>query len=148
MDWHPQIIASRDPTVVALAWGVVATWWFGPILGATLALAATFGKRPLAPWRWIVRAMGFVFAISGFSASIACGVTRGFALELPDSFGMPYSSLTHKERLAFTQTAAMHETSYDAAAISTLLAAVAVGWVRKANPSPVALATGRGRAKD
>lgn len=55
MDWHPEIVPSQDPTVVALAWGVVATWWFGLILGAVLSAAATLGKRPPAPWRWIVR---------------------------------------------------------------------------------------------
>ncbi|RYG23906.1 hypothetical protein EON82_12510 [bacterium] len=50
MDWHPEIIPSRDPTLVALAWGFVATWWFGLILGSVLALAATAGKRLFAPW--------------------------------------------------------------------------------------------------
>lgn len=126
MDWHPRIIESRDPQKVALAWGVVATWWFGLILGAVLALAATAGRKPHAPWRWIARAVGFIFGISALAAFIALGITRGFSLELPNVFGPVYGDLTYAQRLAFTQVAAMHESSYDAAAISTLVAA---GWI-------------------
>ena len=131
MDWHPMIVASRDPTVVALAWGVVATWWFGLILGAALALAATIGRRPVAPWRWITGAIAFVFAISALSAAVAYGITRAFALEMPDVLGPSYADLSQPQRLAFTQTLAMHETSYDAAAVATLIAAGWIVWRRQ-----------------
>ena len=131
MDWHPTVIESRDPTLVALAWGVVATWWFGLILGVVLALAATFGRKPRAPWRWIVRALTGVFAASALAAAIALGITSGFALEMPDDFGPVYAELDRPERLAFTQAAAMHETAYDAAAITTLLSAGIIVWGRR-----------------
>ena len=131
MDWHPKIVESRDPTIVALAWGVVATGWFGLILGAVLALAATVGKRPTVSWRAVVRATGFVFAITAFSALAALAITRGFSLEMPDVFGPVYTELPHAQRLAFTQTAAMHETSYDAAAVATLVAALWIGRGRR-----------------
>jgi len=43
--FHPPLIASDSPTLLGLAWGVVATWWAGAILGIVLALAARAGSR-------------------------------------------------------------------------------------------------------
>ena len=43
---HPPLIASTSPTLLALAWGVVATWWVGLPLGLALAVAARGGRRP------------------------------------------------------------------------------------------------------
>ncbi len=131
LDWHPEIVSTRDPTRVALAWGVVATWWFGLILGVVLAAAATLGNRPMAPWRCIVQSTGFVFAIAAVATAVAFGITRGFGLELPVSFGPIYTNLPKNGRLAFAQTATMHETSYDAAAIATLVAAGWIVWKRR-----------------
>ena len=77
-----------------------------------------------------VRAVTFVFAISAVSAWIAYAVVRGFGLALPLDFDPVYQDLPYGDRLAFTQVAAMHETSYGAAAISTLGAAAWVFWRR------------------
>jgi hypothetical protein len=43
---HPQLIRSTSPTLLALVWGVVATWWVGLPLGVILAMAARRGNRP------------------------------------------------------------------------------------------------------
>jgi hypothetical protein len=43
---HPRLIDSDSPTVLALFWGVVATWWVGLPLGLGLAVAARGGRRP------------------------------------------------------------------------------------------------------
>jgi hypothetical protein len=43
---HARLIDSESPTVLALFWGVVATWWVGLPLGLMLATAARMGKRP------------------------------------------------------------------------------------------------------
>ncbi|HZU81839.1 MAG TPA: hypothetical protein VE987_02935 [Polyangiaceae bacterium] len=50
---HPRVIASESPTALALVWGVLATWWFGALLGALLAIAARAGRRP----KWGPRAV-------------------------------------------------------------------------------------------
>lgn len=137
MDWHPQIVPSRDPTVVALAWGVVATWWFGLILGAVLAAAATLGRRPPAPWDWIGRAIVGIFLFAAFGAIVAGAVSKAVALELPKTFfGMFYAELSRPERQAFSQAAAIHEASYDAAGVATLVAAVLIFRRRLAKAPP------------
>ncbi len=136
MDWHPEIVSSRDPTVVALAWGVVATWWFGLVLGAVLAAAATLGSRPPAPWAWIARSIRVIFLFAAFGAIVAGTVAKGIAFELPSSlFGALYSELSPTEWQAFSQAAAIHEASYDVAGVATLVAAVLVYRRRAALPS-------------
>jgi hypothetical protein len=43
---HPRIIDSESPTLLGIAWGVVATWWVGLGLGIVLALSARVGRWP------------------------------------------------------------------------------------------------------
>lgn len=43
---HPQIIGSTSPTLLGLAWGIVATWWVGLPLGIGLAFAARGNRGP------------------------------------------------------------------------------------------------------
>ena len=42
----PDIFHTQSPTLLALGWGVVATWWAGLIVGVPLALAARAGRWP------------------------------------------------------------------------------------------------------
>lgn len=45
--FHPPILLGiQSPTLLGLAWGVLATWWVGVILGIFLAIAARAGSRP------------------------------------------------------------------------------------------------------
>jgi hypothetical protein len=42
---HPPIFGGiNDPTLLALGWGVIATWWVGLPLGIILALVARVGR--------------------------------------------------------------------------------------------------------
>ena len=43
---HPPLFSTTSPTLLALGWGVVATWWVGLPLGLLLAVAARGGQRP------------------------------------------------------------------------------------------------------
>ena len=43
---HPPLIRTTSPTLLALAWGFVATWWVGLPLGVIVAMAARRGSRP------------------------------------------------------------------------------------------------------
>jgi len=75
--FHPPLLPVDFPApLVALAWGVVATWWAGAILGIALALAARAGSRPKLTARdvfpliaWLLPVMAaaaVVFGVSGF----------------------------------------------------------------------------------
>ncbi len=40
---HERLVPSESPIVMALLWGVIATWWFGAGAGLLFALAALVG---------------------------------------------------------------------------------------------------------
>jgi hypothetical protein len=44
--FHPPVFVTESPTLLALGWGVIATWWMGVLLGLFLATAARAGSRP------------------------------------------------------------------------------------------------------
>jgi hypothetical protein len=37
---HPSLLGRRDPTVLGIVWGIIATWWGGLALGLLLALVS------------------------------------------------------------------------------------------------------------
>jgi hypothetical protein len=43
---HPKLIDSESPILLAVFWGVVATWWVGLILGGLLCLSSRAGPWP------------------------------------------------------------------------------------------------------
>ncbi len=44
--YHPHLVDSESPVVMALLWGFVATWWMGLIIGGILALATQAASAP------------------------------------------------------------------------------------------------------
>jgi hypothetical protein len=75
--FHPRIFPTESPTLLAIGWGIVATWWMGALLGLLLAVAARAGSRPKLTARevfpYIVRLLvvmavcAFVSGLVGFS---------------------------------------------------------------------------------
>ncbi len=52
---HPAIFPTRSPTLLALGWGIIATWWVGLLLGMPLAAVARWGRRrPPLSWRAVL----------------------------------------------------------------------------------------------
>jgi hypothetical protein len=70
---HPPLIPSESPTALAFAWGVVATWWVGLILGIPLAIVARAGSRPKLAARDLVRPIGILFVATA-CASLVAGI--------------------------------------------------------------------------
>lgn len=46
---HPKVVDSEEPLVMALVWGIGASWWFGAIAGLILSIVNTTGPKPWAP---------------------------------------------------------------------------------------------------
>lgn len=65
---HPPLADSDSPTVVAIAWGIVATWWMGLLLGVPLALACRVGREPRIGWRECARWIVWLLVIMGVGA--------------------------------------------------------------------------------
>jgi hypothetical protein len=54
---HPPIFHTESPTLLAIGWGFVATWWVGLILGIFAALAARYGPWPTFDAAHLIRSI-------------------------------------------------------------------------------------------
>lgn len=71
---HPPLVPTTSPTLLALAWGVVATWWVGLPLGILLAFAARSGRRPRLTAAELRRPIAIVLLVMAASAAVAGAV--------------------------------------------------------------------------
>jgi len=91
--FHPPVFATRSPTLLALGWGVIATWWVGAFLGALLCIAARFGPRPKLTIREVVRPI--VWLLMGMACSALFFGVLGYLIGgMPSSWagGIPASA--------------------------------------------------------
>ena len=110
---HPPVFNTTSPTLLALGWGFIATWWVGLPLGLALAIAARAGSRPKRSARALLRPMGLLLASMAVCA-LAAGLigavlaSRGF-ISLPEPF---YSVVPHSKHVRFLADAWAHSASY------------------------------------
>jgi hypothetical protein len=71
---HPPVFGGlTSPTLLAFAWGVIATWWAGAYVGVPLAIASRLGAWPKVAARDLARPLAGLFvamAISAFAYGI------------------------------------------------------------------------------
>ena len=81
---HPPLFKfeTSDPTLLAFGWGIIATWWFGLLLGIPLAAAARFGKRDKLQVRQLYRPLATLMAIAA-SCALLSGLV-GYQLAIRD----------------------------------------------------------------
>lgn len=84
---HPPVFGTDDPTLLALGWGVLATWWVGLPLGVALAVAARAGRRPALDARDLFPTVLRLLAAMA-AASLAAGVL-GYALAASGRIRLP-----------------------------------------------------------
>src|SRR5579871_109683 len=75
---HPPIFGTDSPTLLALGWGVIATWWVGLMLGIPVALASRAGSRPKLTSARLVRPLTILMVVTA-GVSLLAGVTGYFA---------------------------------------------------------------------
>lgn len=69
---HPMIMSGLlSPTALAVAWGIIATWWVGLILGILIAVSAHVGSRPKLAFRSVVRPVLSLLAVMAVLAAVA-----------------------------------------------------------------------------
>jgi hypothetical protein len=106
---HPAFFPTSDKTLLALCWGIAATWWVGAAFGFVLALLLQDGR----PTKRLAARVAFLFAITGACAVIAG--TVGYRLShlpliaLPDTVAGAAPAL-NRERFAAVWFA--HTASY------------------------------------
>ena len=122
---HPPLFPTVSPTLLALGWGVVATWWVGLPLGLLLAGAARLGSRHKLtaaqlrrPILVLLLSMG---AIAGFAGAIG-----GFLAANGKVWLSPFLSaqLPLDRHVPFLVDLWMHTASYAAGIVGGLALAV------------------------
>jgi hypothetical protein len=124
---HPKVIDSEDPTALAVAWGVRASWWAGLFLGLLLASAARLGQRPQRTLKSLLKPIAgllIVMAIFAFAAGVV-GHLMGSSgnLVLP---GPLQEKLPVPTRVPFQICAFAHSMSYNVAFVG---GGMLIAWV-------------------
>lgn len=66
---HPPLFGGlTSPTLLAFAWGVIATWWAGAYVGVPLAIVSRYGAWPKLSARDLVRPLAVLFLAMAISA--------------------------------------------------------------------------------
>ena len=101
---HDRLIESEHPVVLALLWGVIATWYVGAVLAIPLACAARCGTAPPLLVADLVRPLVTLLAIMAVSAALAGLVGWVLAmrqgLRLPGALGDLVASDRHARFIA------------------------------------------------
>lgn len=104
--YHHSIGLSGNLTLLALAWGVIATWWMGAILGLPLAIAARAGNLPKMSARHLLKPLGVLLALMAVGA-----ILFGFyGYTHPDPHAAKY--VAQAKIPAFTADWEAHHASY------------------------------------
>ena len=138
---HAPIFGTDDPTILALGWGFLATWWVGAILGVALAVAAREGSRPRRSLASLVRPVVLLMLVTGACALVA-GVIgwlfagQGWVVLLPPLA----NEVPRAKHAAFLADLWAHSTSYLVGFVGGLVVCVRVWRSRYRRTDPVARA--------
>lgn len=128
---HPRIIDSESPTLLGLAWGVVATWWVGLPLGAMLAVAARAGARPPLDARDLWTSVMALVVVMGICAAVAGFVGYEFTRKGRNAFPEDWAGAIPPEKQAtFIGDLWAHTASYDVGIIGGAVVCVITWWRR------------------
>jgi hypothetical protein len=128
---HPPLIPSDSPTLLAVAWGIAATWWFALPLGIALASSARLGERPKRTASQLVRPLLALLAAMG-SIALASGVI-GYALAAtkriaPNEWIL--ANIPAAKQAAFNADLWAHSASYFSGFFGAIILCVYVWWHR------------------
>ena len=111
--FHPPVFPTQSPTLLALGWGVIATWWMGAFLGILLAIAARAGSRTKISRSELVLPIAKLLAMMGVLATVAGLV--GYVLSRQGAIAPPQwiaSALPQGKHARFMADWWAHNASY------------------------------------
>lgn len=117
---HPPVFHTHSPTLLALGWGTIASWWMGAFLGAFLGLAAIYGPYPVFTARQLLRPMGILLMGLGLCALVS-GIFGYLAARNGWIDALDYGGIFSPEKAwRFTADYWAHSASYFAGALGGL----------------------------
>jgi hypothetical protein len=133
---HPAIFGTEDPTLLALGWGVLATWWVGLLLGIPLALVARAGQRPRQSVGSLVRPIALLLLVMA-ACALAAGVV-GWILannQVVYLIGPLANNVSADRHVPFIAVLWSHGASYLVGFVGGIVIMVQVWRSRKSEPS-------------
>lgn len=129
---HPPVFATSSPFLLAVGWGIIATWWVGLSLGIGLALAARAGRAPRLTLADLRGGVISLMLISGVVALLAglLGATLVAAGVAPVPGGWS-AFIPPDKHVWFSADAWAHEASYISGAIGGLFLIGRTVWSRQ-----------------
>ena len=124
----PQVFETSSPTLLALGWGVIATWWVGLLLGIVIACFARAGSRPqLDPGQLLAPAASVllvVILLSGLAGLIGYAGAAAGAWKLVEPLASRVPADRHQ---AFLAVGWAHSMAYGGVLGGTILLC---RWIR------------------
>ncbi len=124
---HPPVFHTSSPTLLALGWGVIATWWVGLILGIPMALVSRLGRWPKLEARRLFRPIGVLLILMGCTSLLA-GLA-GYWAASAGKIGLEgplQSRIPLEKQAAFLADLWAHSAAYDVGFLGGL---AVCGWV-------------------
>ena len=110
---HPPVFPTTSPFLLAVGWGVIATWWVGLPLGVLLAAAARLGRHNRLTVSQLKRPILLLMAVSAIAAliaGIACAaMVAAGSMAVPGGWG---NVIPPEKHVAFSAAAGAHLASY------------------------------------
>lgn len=97
--FHPPVFTTHSPTLLALGWGVIATWWVGAFLGVLLAIASRGGALPLISAEMLIPRIAVLLMIVAACAAIS-GVVGYFWGGIPEYVAALLPPIQHRRFVA------------------------------------------------
>jgi hypothetical protein len=124
--FHVKVVETTSPTLLALVWGVMGTWWVALLLAVPVALFARVGRRPkltardlLVPVLVLMLAMAVA---SGTGGVLGYARAEAGALTVPEPFA---SRIPAEKHSLFLADLWAHRASYGTAYFGSI---VLWGW--------------------
>lgn len=118
---HPPLFQTDSPTLLALGWGVVATWWVGLPLGILLGCASRLGAWPRTGVRELFRPTAVLLIVMALAAAFFGW--RGFHRANVGTVHMPpalAAAVPTEKHAAFIADWFAHSASYAVGALGGL----------------------------
>jgi hypothetical protein len=124
---HERVFDTESATLIAMGWGVLATWWVGAIGGLIIAAATRIGGEPRLTLAELLRP-GAVLLSAMAVCSLIAGIT-GYALARADVIAVdPYFAerVPARSHDRFVADAWAHLAAYASGILGCLVLA---GWI-------------------
>lgn len=110
---HPPVFQTASLTMLAVGWGIIATWWVGAILGVPLACIARIGKRPKLTAISLIKPVVTLLAVMA-GVAVAAGIVGYVLAHLGYVFliGTLATKIPGEKHAAFLADAWAHSASY------------------------------------